>query len=332
MSLSNFKWAILGTGTIANEMAVALNESGRQIYCVASKKYENALKFSEKHQINKVYKNYHQMLSDPEVDIVYIATPHSIHYECILEAVMNKKHVLCEKAITMNDSELQDIIEKAESNHVIVAEAMTIYHMPIYNKIKALLDKNELGRVKMIEVNFGSFKEYDENNRFFNKELAGGALLDMGVYALAFVCNFMEEAPSHIVSDVIMSKSGVDEQSGILLRNRLGQMAIISLAFRAKQSKKGIVVCEKGYIEVDYFPRSQSATIYRYDNNSVETIECGEKVKALQYEIVDMENYINDGKERFDLAYTKEVMKIMTSIRKQWGLIYSCEKEFKTEG
>lgn len=326
--MSNFKWAILGTGTIANEMAAALNESGRQIYCVASKRYENALKFSEKYKIGKVYDDYHQMLSDPEVDIVYIATPHSIHYECILEAVKNKKHVLCEKAITMNGSELQDVLEKAKNNHVIVAEAMTIYHMPIYTRLKELLDKNELGPVKMIEVNFGSYKEYDENNRFFNKELAGGALLDMGVYALAFACNFMEEEPSHIVSDVVMSKSGVDEQSGILLRNTLGQMAIISLAFRAKQSKKGIVVCEKGYIEVDYFPRSQKATIFRYDNNTVETIECGEKVKALQYEIADMENYIRNGKERADLAYTKEVMKIMTSIRRQWGLTYSCEKTF----
>lgn len=183
----------------------------------------------------------------------------------------------------MNGSELQDVLEKAKNNHVIVAEAMTIYYMPIYTRLKELLDKNELGPVKMIEVDFGSYKEYDENNRFFNKELAGGALLDMDVYALAF---------------------------------------------RAKQSKKGIVVCEKGYIEVDYFPRSQKATIFRYDNNTVETIECGEKVKALQYEIVDMENYIRNGKERADLAYTKEVMKIMTSIRRQWGLTYSCEKTF----
>ena len=173
--MENIKWAVLGTGVIANEMAQAWAKNGRNVYSVANRTHQKAVDFAKKYNIDKVYDNMDDVFTDPEVDVIYITTPHNTHFEFMKKAVDNGKHVLAEKAITLNSSELSRIIDLAEQKGVVVAEAMTIYHMPIYKKLKEILDTGILGKVNIITMNFGSFKEYDMNNRFFNRSLAGGA-------------------------------------------------------------------------------------------------------------------------------------------------------------
>ena len=155
-----------------------------------------------------------------------------------------------EKSITLNSGELGDMLELAEQHNVIIGEAMTIYHMPIYRKLKELLDSGALGKVNLITMNFGSFKDYDMNNRFFNRNLAGGAMLDIGVYALSFIRWFMDSKPDKLLSQVKPAPTGVDEQAGLLLMNKEGQMATVMLSLHSKQPKRGMVSCENGYIEV----------------------------------------------------------------------------------
>ena len=121
------------------------------------------------------------------MDIIYISTPHNTHINYLRKALAAGKHVLCEKSITLNSEELAEAIQLAEENHVKLAEAMTIFHMPIYRKLSEIVESGKLGPLKVIQMNFGSYKEYDMTNRFFNRNLAGGALLDIGVYALSFV-------------------------------------------------------------------------------------------------------------------------------------------------
>lgn len=150
----------------------------------------------------------------------------------------------------MNSGELGDMLELAEQHNVIIGEAMTIYHMPIYRKLKELLDSGALGKVNLITMNFGSFKDYDMNNRFFNRNLAGGAMLDIGVYALSFIRWFMDSKPDKLLSQVKPAPTGVDEQAGLLLMNKEGQMATVMLSLHSKQPKRGMVSCENGYIEV----------------------------------------------------------------------------------
>ena len=125
------------------------------------------------------------------MDIIYISTPHNTHINYLRKALAAGKHVLCEKSITLNSEELAEAIQLAEENHVKLAEAMTIFHMPIYRKLSEIVESGKLGPLKVIQMNFGSYKEYDMTNRFFNRNLAGGALLDIGVYALSFVRWFM---------------------------------------------------------------------------------------------------------------------------------------------
>ncbi len=163
----------------------------------------------------------------------------------------------------------------AAKSHVIIGEAMTIYHMPIYKKLKELLETGVLGKVNLITMNFGSFKEYDMNNRFFNRNLAGGAMLDIGVYALSFIRWFMDSKPDQLLSQVKAAPTGVDEQAGLLLMNPEGQMATVMLSLHSKQPKRGMVSCEKGYIEIMEYPRAWEARITYVETGDTEVVRAG---------------------------------------------------------
>ena len=164
-------WATLGCGVIANELANALAKQGRKLYSVANRTHDKAIAFAQKYGIEKVYNTIDEVFEDPNVDVIYISTPHNTHIAYLRKALACGKHVLCEKSITLNSSELDEAVKLAEDNHVILAEAVTVFHMPLYRKLKAIVDSGELGPLRLIQVNFGSYKEYDMNNRFFNRSL-----------------------------------------------------------------------------------------------------------------------------------------------------------------
>lgn len=240
-----YKWATLGTGVIANELVQALQAMGGNLYSVANRTYDKGVEFAQKYGIEKVYREIDEVFEDPEVDIIYISTPHNTHIHYLRKALKAGKHVLCEKSITLNSEELAEAIQLAEENQVVLAEAMTIFHMPIYRQLSEVIASGKLGDLKMIQMNFGSYKEYDMTNRFFNKNLAGGALLDIGVYALSFVRWFMTEKPNQVLSQVKLAPTGVDEQVGILLSNDAGQMATIALTLR-QTAKTGYYCLRQG--------------------------------------------------------------------------------------
>ncbi|MDD6192024.1 MAG: Gfo/Idh/MocA family oxidoreductase [Lachnospiraceae bacterium] len=321
------KWAVLGTGVIANEMAVALKKNGKNIYAVGNRTHEKAVAFADKYGIGKVYDDYNDMFSDSEVDVIYITTPHNTHIEFMKKAIANGKHILVEKSITLNSSELDEAMDLAKEKGVIIGEAMTIYHMPIYKKLRELLDSGKLGKVNLITMNFGSFKEYNMSNRFFNRNLAGGAMLDIGVYALSFIRWFMDEKPTKLLSQVKLAPTGVDEQAGLLLMNKEGQMASVMLSLHSKQPKRGMISCEKGYIEIMEYPRAWEATITYAESGETEVIKEGENADALAYELADMEKAISGDTECMHIEYTKDVMDMMTAFREEWGFKYPEEEK-----
>jgi predicted dehydrogenase len=189
--LNSLKWAILGPGTIASDFAKAILEVNGCIYAVASRTLEKAQKFAKIFNIPKVYGSYEEMLQDDEINVVYISTPHCNHYEYIIKCLNSNKHVLCEKSITVNGNQLKHVIDLAREKDLVVAEAMTIYHMPLYTRLRQIIGSGKIGKIKMVQVSFGSLKEYDVNNRYFSLDLAGGALLDIGTYALSFARYFL---------------------------------------------------------------------------------------------------------------------------------------------
>ncbi|KXT81524.1 Gfo/Idh/MocA family protein [Streptococcus oralis] len=321
-----YKWASLGTGVIANELAQALEALGGKLYSVANRTYDKGVAFAEKYGIEKVYERIDDVFEDPEVDIIYISTPHNTHIQYLRQALAAGKHVLCEKSITLNSEELEEAVKLAEEHQVLLAEAMTIFHMPLYRKLNEIVTSGKLGSLKVIQMNFGSYKDYDMSNRFFNRSLAGGALLDIGVYALSFVRWFMTSQPTQILSQVKLAPTGVDEQAGILLTNEEGEMATVTLSLHAKQPKRGMIAFDKGYIEIYEYPRGQKAMITYTEDGSQEIIEVGETAKALQYEVLDMEAAISGQEDQLYLNYSRDVMALMTQLRKDWGLIYPEEE------
>ena len=320
--MKNYNWATLGCGVIGNELAQAMNKMGRSLYSVANRTHSKAVTFAEKYGIQKVYVNPDDVFSDENVDIIYISTPHNLHINSLLKALNSGKHVLCEKSITLNSEELTKAITAARKNNVILAEAMTIYHMPIYKRFNEIISSNRLGELRLIQLNFGSYKEYDMNNRFFNKSLAGGALLDIGVYALSLTRWFMSETPDQIVSQVKYAPTGVDEQAGILLMNSNQEMASIIFSLHAKQPKRATISFDKGYIEIYEYPRASKAVITYTDDGHKEELTAGDTADALCYEVRDMENAVSGNSDIMHLDYTADVMDIMTKIRNDWGLKY----------
>lgn len=324
VNMHKLKWAIIGPGAIAEDFAKAIIKVNGSIYAVGSRTLEKAENFAKRYHIEKSYGNYEAMLKDPEIDVVYIATPHCNHYEYIMESLKNGKHVFCEKAITVNSIQLKEIIHTAEKKGLVVAEAMTIYHMPLYKKLGQIVASGQIGKLKMIQVSFGSCKEYDVNNRFFSKKLAGGALLDIGTYALSFARYFLSSQPIEILTTMKQFETGVDEQSAIILKNSMDEMAVISLTMRAKMPKRGVIAGELGFITIDDFPRAVKAVITYLDGN-VEVIEAGETSQALHYEVEDMNHCILNRNAINTLELSLDVMDIMDEVRKQWGLKYSFE-------
>lgn len=322
----NLNWAVLGTGVIANEMAVALQKMGKTLYAVANRTHEKAVVFAEKYGVEKVYDDIDDMFADEKVDIIYITTPHNTHYQFMKKALENGKHILVEKSITLNSRELNEMIDLASQKHLIIAEAMTIWHMPLYKELWGIVERGELGKVQMITMNFGSFKEYNMQNRFFNMNLAGGAMLDIGVYALSFIRWFMDSKPDQLLSQVKAAPTGVDEQAGLLLMNPEGQMATVMLSLHSKQPKRGMISCEKGYIEIMEYPRAWEARITYVETGDTEVVRAGENADALAYELADMEKAIAGDEECMHFEYTKDVMDMMTEFRKSWKFTYPEEE------
>ena len=179
----------------------------------------------------------------------------------------------------------------------------------------------------MITMNFGSFKEYDMKNRFFNPHLAGGAMLDIGVYALSVVRGFMEEAPEFIVSQWKEAPTGVDEQATMLLQNTKGQMATVALSMHSKQPKRAMISCEKGYIEIMEYPRADKAVIVDAETGSRREVAAGETEMALYYEMTDREQALREGNAAaMQCDFTRDVMSMMRKVRKDWGMQYPGEE------
>ena len=283
--MKKLNWGMLGTGWIAHEMGEALKRVNGEIYACCATSMESAKKYAEEFDVKNAYGSADEMLADKNIDIVYIATPHNSHYEFLMKALQSGKNVFCEKAITVNDTQLEEAVKLAKEKNLVICDGMTLYHMPVFKKMKEIVDSGKLGPVKMIQVNFGSCKEYDVTNRFFSKELAGG----------------------------------------IILRNPDGQMAVMALTMRAKQPKRGVVACEDGFIEIYNYPRGDKATIVYTNDGHTETIEAGEAAYALDYEVEDMQNYVLNGGSEEYLTYSRDVMSVLTDIRKQWGMIYPFE-------
>lgn len=313
--MKKLNWGIMGLGGIAKEFADNMNKI-HEIYAAASRNSERTKEFCERYNVSKAYNSYEEMLLDEDLDVVYIATVNSQHYKNIMECLKHDKHVLCEKAIWHDEGEMQEAYALAKSKKLFLGEAMTIYHMPLFRKIKKMIGSGALGKIKLVQANFGSLKEDNPLNRYFSKELGGGAMLDIGTYALSFVAYFLSSQPREIKNVITEYQTGVDEMWGIVMKNAEEEIGSVNLTFRAKLPKQGIIAGDKAYILVNNYPRADKAEIV-YPDGTSEVITEGDSKRAFEYEIKNTEEAILS--QNYDLGkmdLSLQVVAIMDKLLK----------------
>ncbi len=317
--MKQYNWGIIGLGHIAHEFADNMIEL-HPIYAAASRSLDSALAFQKQYQVEKAYGSYEELLNDPAVDIVYIATVNSQHYKWIMACLEHGKHVLCEKAIWGNYEEMKAACALAKEKGLLLCEGMTIYHMPIFKEIKKMMADGKLGTIKFVEAELGSLKEDDPTNRFFNPDLGGGAMLDIGTYGLSFVTYFLSGELTEMNHLMSPYPTGVDEMWGIALKTSTKEIGSVNLTFRAKLPKRGIIAGDKAYITVMNYVRAEKAALV-YPDGTEEVLEIGETAKALQYEIQDIEAALETGDHSTAFVdYTMKVVELMDKLLRSEGL------------
>lgn len=316
---SKIRWAIVGLGNIAHGFASSFHSEQAELVAVGSRSSQKAKSFARQYNIPKAYGSYEELYADDDIDIVYLATPNSYHAQNMMDILNAGKHVLCEKAITMNKEELDDVLLLAKEKNLLVAEAMTIYHMPIYKEVKNRIQAGEFGKLKLASAYFGSFKEADPDNRFFSPALGGGALLDIGVYALSFVQYFLDASPVEISTLVQLFETGVDEMSTISYTTTEGTLGNAVSSFRANLPQIGVVTCENAYITFHDYPRADEAVITYLDGRT-ETIKAGSRKDALRYEMENITLTLLSEEDFTELDNTQQVNYLIDQAAKKWEM------------
>ncbi len=320
---------IMGLGQIAQSMALTIEKmEGVTLVAVAARDINKAVNFSRRFHVKKAYGSYEDLVKDEEVDLVYVATPHSFHYEHAKLCLTNHKPVLVEKAFTVNQKEAEELIELAIKNHTFLAEAMWVRYMPMAQTLKKVLEDELIGEITAVSANLGY--ELTGIERLVEPVLAGGALLDLGVYTLTFATMVLGYDISYLSSSVVRLDSGVDAQESLALTYSSGAMAHLYASMLGPTDRRGVIYGTDGYIEVDNINNFEAIRVYDPKGNCIREISAPEQITGYEYEIRSCQKAISEGAvepPEMTHAMTLRMMQIMDTIRKQWGLVYPGEEE-----
>lgn len=323
------KIGVLGTGGIVKGVTPTLQKmENMECYAIASRTLERAQEAAKEHGYAKAYGSYEELIADPEVDLVYVATPHSRHFDDMKLCVENHKPVLCEKAFTMNAKQAKEIKELAANNHVFVAEAIWTRYMPSRKIIQDVIQSGVIGNVSILTANLSYI--ISQNYRIIAPELAGGALLDVGVYGLNFATMHFGEEIERIESSVKFTDTGVDGMESITIFYKDGRMAVLTHGMYARSDRKGIFYGDKGYIVVENINNPQSVSVFDTEDNLIERIEVPEQISGYEYQFEECRECIEKGQiesNSMPLDDSIFVMEVADALRRQWGLVYPQEME-----
>lgn len=322
------KWGILGLGKIAHSFAQGLSYvEDAQLVAVGSRSQQKAQQFAAKYGAKYAHGSYEALVNNEEVQVIYIATPHGRHYEDMLLCLEHNKAVLCEKSFTLNARQAKEIFDVAMSGKIFVMEAMWTRFLPVMAEIRRLLMENAIGYVRMLTADLGFNFPFDPDDRLFNPELGGGALLDVGVYPVS-LSQWLLGIPSLISSEVILGKTGVDEQAVISLRYDDGTLASLFTSIRSMTPSQAVIMGTEGMIKI-HAPlyRPTGFTLIRKDGKERFT-EAQLKGNGYNYEIEEVNRCLRAGRTEsliMPWADTIAVMEIMDKLRAQWGVRYPQE-------
>ena len=322
------KWGIMGTGRIAGSFAIALkNLDDSELYGIGSRSEENADAFSHEYSVPKRFHDYESLAADPDIDVVYIATPHSLHKENCLMCLEHGKAVLCEKPFTINAAEAAAVINFARERRLFLMEAMWSRFVPAAIKLKQLIEDKIIGDIQYLFAGGAFIPEFDPDHYLFKKELGGGVLLDGGIYPVS-LASWLLGYPDRIQSAGRLNSSGIDDHDALLLEYDCGAIAGLHVSMRTQSPPDITVLGSKGkiYVHPAMFCPSK-ITLSLFDAEETE-IALPFASNGYQYEAMEVNRCLREGKTEskvMPLDETLAIMRMMDEIRGQFGLKYPME-------
>jgi len=330
VKVKQVNWGIIGCGGIAEKFASSIaGVKNTRIVAAASKSFDRATAFTARHG-GTALDNYEALLSSESVDAVYIATTHNFHFDNVKSALMHGKSVLCEKPLTMNAGQARELAGLARQNGCFFMEGMWTRFLPAISRLRQLLDENTIGTILQFRADFGFNAEFDENHRLFKKDLAGGSLLDGGIYPVSLASMIMKTQPESIKAFTDIGRTGVDEQTVVLFRYGTGCLAVLSSNLKASLENRVEIFGDKGKITIPGdFLAARQLQIQLYGNNTTvtETYPFPD-AEGFRFEIEEAVNLISAGKLESTVMPPDETVAIMETIdriRKEIGLSYDCD-------
>lgn len=317
--------AILGLGGIARKMADTVNKTGfAKLYAAASRSMEKAEAFAKEFGAEKAYGSYEEMVKDSNIDLVYIATPHAFHAENALLCLEHGKHVLAEKPLAVNKKQAEKVFALAKEKGLFAGEAMWSRFQPIQKTLNRILDSGKIGEVTQVTAFTGG--AMTNVPRLAEPELAGGALLDVGIYPLNFASMAINEPVVKAEGSAVLSEKGVDLKNGFVLTYESGKMAVLGSSMVSEMDSRGVIYGTKGRIEADFI-----IDIFRlrvFADGKTEVIERPEQITGFEYELEAAVRAIEAGGTEFKEmphSETVKMLEIMDKLRENWGVRYPFE-------
>ena len=321
------KFAILGAGGIARTMAstvVPMKEICKK--AVAARDYDRAESFAKEYGFEKAYGSYEEMLADPEIDLVYIAVPHSHHCQWTKAALEAGKNVLCEKAFAVNEKQAKEMIDLARSKNLLLTEAIWTRYMPSRQMILDIIDSGIIGEVTSVSANLGY--QIDAKERIVRPELAGGALLDLTVYPLNFASMVLGDDIVKIDASCVKTETGVDGMDTVMLTYKDGKMATMFTTIYSLTDRSGYIYGRNGYIEVQNINNPEVIRVWdanRSCRNVIAEYKVPEQITGYEYEVLACKKALEEGRIECPEMPHEETLKMMNwmdQIRAQFGIVF----------
>ena len=325
----NLRVGIIGTGWIAEKAAITLaGLTMCEAYAVGSRSQEKADEFARKWDVKKAYGSYAELLADPDVDLVYVGTPHSHHYDVTREALLAGKPCLVEKAFMANRREAKEIIDLAHEQKVFLAEAIWTRYQPVVNMVRELIDSGRIGTPRLLTATLGY--SMGAKPRIMRADLCGGALLDLGVYALNFVRMFFPADIVSIDSQCVKSTTGMDLTNAITLVLADGMLCNLQSSAACVGDNIGVIAGTEGNLIIDNINNPQTITVNGPDRTYIETIRVPKQITGYEYQFVACRQALIDGLlEPLEMPHkeTLYIMELMDGLRQKWGVRYPMDEE-----
>ena len=335
------KVCILGAGKIARTMARTLQgmrdaaKEGRApagacvpvLWAAAARDLDRARALAEEYGFARAYGSYEELARDPQAELIYIATPHSHHYEHMKLCIRYGKHILCEKAFTANSAQAGEVLDLARERGLLVTEAMWTRYMPMRRILRDVMDSGIIGRPYTLSANL--CYDIDGVERLVKPSLAGGALLDVGIYPINFALMAFGNDIQDIISSAALTDEGVDGQNSITFRYKDGRQALLYSSMYCRSDRQGVISGEKGYLIVKNINNPQCITVYDAEDRVVTRYDAPSQISGYEYEVYAAMRAIEEGQtECREMPHeeTMRVMELMDGLRREWGIVYPFER------